>query len=116
MTHHVVDALISPEGRMDILSKAEVSKLLDTSQGGLYTIFRNCSLAVLNCGNAMDDGKELLERYKSFDISIIQRERGIKLDIKGAPGRAFATLAAALSLARTSRGETHRTPSSRKST
>ena len=89
MTHHVVDALISPEGRMDILSKAEVSKLLDTSQGGLYTIFRNCSLAVLNCGSTMDDGKELLERYKSFDISIIQRERGIKLDIKGAPARAF---------------------------
>lgn len=89
MTHQVVDALISPEGRLDILSKAEVAKLLDTSQGGLYNIFRNCSLAVLNCGNALDDGKELLERYKSFDISIIQRERGIKLDIKGAPARAF---------------------------
>ncbi|MGE5621941.1 MAG: nucleotide 5'-monophosphate nucleosidase PpnN [Bacillota bacterium] len=89
MTHHVVDALISPEGRLDILSKAEVAKLLDTSQGGLYNIFRNCSLAVLNCGNALDDGKELLERYKSFQISIIQRERGIKLDIKGAPARAF---------------------------
>jgi predicted Rossmann-fold nucleotide-binding protein len=89
MNHDVTDAQISPVGRLDILSKSEVSKLLDTSQGGLYTIFRNCSLAVLNCGNALDDGKELLERYKSFDISIIQRERGIKLDIKGAPGRAF---------------------------
>ncbi len=89
MEYPVVDTQISPEGRLDILSKAEVSKLLDTSQGGLYTLFRNCSLAVLNCGNAMDDGKELLERYKSFDISIIQRERGIKLDIKGAPANAF---------------------------
>jgi pyrimidine/purine-5'-nucleotide nucleosidase len=89
MEHQVVDTLISPEGRLEILSKAEVSKLLDTSQGGLYNIFRNCSLAVLNCGNALDDGKELLERYKSFDISIIQRERGIKLDIKGAPANAF---------------------------
>ena len=89
MDHHIVDAQVSPEGRLDILSKSEVAKLLDTSQGGLYNIFRNCSLAVLNCGNAVDDGKELLERYKSFDISIIQRERGIKLDIKGAPGRAF---------------------------
>lgn len=89
MEHDVVDAQISPEGRMEILSKAEVSKLLDTSQGGLYNIFRSCSLAVLNCGNSLDDGKELLERYKSFDISIIQRERGIKLDVKGAPARAF---------------------------
>jgi pyrimidine/purine-5'-nucleotide nucleosidase len=89
MTHHVIDTLISPEGRLDILSKAEVAKLLDTSQGGLYSLFRNCSLAVLNCGSTIDDGKELLERYESFDISIIQRERGIKLDIKGAPANAF---------------------------
>lgn len=89
MDHHVVDTLISPEGRLEILSKAEVARLLDNSQGGLYNTFRNCSLAVLNCGNALDDGKELLERYKSFDISILQRERGIKLDIKGAPANAF---------------------------
>jgi predicted Rossmann-fold nucleotide-binding protein len=89
MEYPVADTQISPEGRLEILSKAEVSKLLDTSQGGLYNLFRNCSLAVLNCGNAMDDGKELLERYKGFDISLIQRERGIKLDIKGAPSSAF---------------------------
>lgn len=84
-----IDTQISPEGRLEVLSKAEVHKLLDNSHGGLHQIFRNCSLAVLNCGNYLDDGKELLERYSSFDISIIQRERGIKLDIKGAPASAF---------------------------
>lgn len=89
MEHDVVDTLIAPEGQLEVLSKAEVNKLLDTSQGGLYKVFRNCALAVLNCGSTIDDGKELLERYKSFEISIIQRERGIKLDIKGAPGIAF---------------------------
>jgi predicted Rossmann-fold nucleotide-binding protein len=89
MEYDVVDTQISPEGRLDVLSQAEVGKLLDTSQGGLYKVFRNCSLAVLNCGSLIDDGKELLERYKSFDISIIQRERGIKLDIRGAPAIAF---------------------------
>jgi len=89
MEYDVVDAQISPEGRLEILSKTEVAKLLDTSQGGLYDIFRNCSLAVLNCGSALDDGKELLDRYPSFDVSILQRERGIKLDIRGAPARAF---------------------------
>jgi predicted Rossmann-fold nucleotide-binding protein len=89
MEHDVVDTLISPEGQLEVLSKAEVYKLLDTSQGGLYQIFRNCALAVLNCGSTIDDGKELLERYKSFEISIVQRERGIKLDIKGAPAIAF---------------------------
>ena len=89
MDHVIVDTLVSPEGRLEVLSKSEVAKLLDTSQGGLYQLFRNCALAVLNCGSSIDDGKELLERYKSFDISIIQRERGIKLDIKGAPAIAF---------------------------
>jgi len=90
MSCDVVDAIISPEvGRLDVLSKVEVNKLLDTSQGGLYKLFRNCSLAVLNCGSTMDDGKELLERYQSFDIRIIQEERGIKLQVKGAPASAF---------------------------
>ena len=85
----VIDARITPEGRLDVLSKIEVSKLLDTSQGGLYNIFRNCSLAVLNCGNKMDDGKQLLERYKSFDIQVVQQARGIKLEVKNAPANAF---------------------------
>lgn len=85
----VIDARISPAGRLDVLSKVEVGKLLDTSQGGLYNIFRNCSLAVLNCGNQMDDGKQLLERYKSFDIRVVQQARGIKLEVKNAPAAAF---------------------------
>jgi predicted Rossmann-fold nucleotide-binding protein len=89
MEHEVVDAQINPEGRLEILSSAEVGKLLDTSQGGLYDTLRRCALAVLNSGSRMDDGKQLLERYRSFDISIIQRERGIKLDLKGAPAGAF---------------------------
>ncbi len=89
MEFEVIDTQISPEGRMEVLSKAEVVQLLDNSHGGLYQVFRSCALAVLNCGSGLDDGKELLERYKSFDISIIQRERGIKLDVKGAPASAF---------------------------
>ena len=89
MTGTTVDARISPEGHLAVLSKAEVSKLLDTSQGGLYHLFHNCALAVLNCGSNMDDGKELLERYSSFSIKVIQEERGIKLEVKGAPASAF---------------------------
>jgi len=89
MKHDVIDARITPEGRLDVLSKIEVSKLLDTSKGGLYKIFRNCSLAVLNCGSALDDGKELLERYPDFEIRVLQEERGIKLEVTGAPAHAF---------------------------
>ncbi len=89
MSNDTIDTQISPEGRLEVLSKAEVSQLRDGSLGGLHGIFRNCSLAVLNCGNAIDDGKELLEHYKSFEINVVQRERGIKLDIKNAPAIAF---------------------------
>lgn len=89
MKYEVMDTQVSPDGRLEVLSKAEVAMLLDTSQSGLYQLFRRCSLAVLNCGSGLDDGKELLERYRSFEISIIQRERGIKLDVKGAPAGAF---------------------------
>lgn len=89
MTHEVVDAQITPEGRLGVLSKLEVSKLLDTSQGGLYRVFRNSSLAVLNSSSAMDDGKELLDRYPSFEIRVIQQQRGIKLEVKNAPAHAF---------------------------
>ena len=89
MKHKVVDARITPEGRLNVLSQQEVNNLLDSSQGGLYTIFRNCSLAVLNCGSDTDDGKELLERYKTFSVTVIQQERGIKLELVGAPASAF---------------------------
>jgi predicted Rossmann-fold nucleotide-binding protein len=87
--YKTVDALISPIDQLNVLSKVEVAKLLDSSQSGLYKLFRNCSLAVLNTGNDLDDGKELLERYKDFEISIVQEERGIKLSVKNAPANAF---------------------------
>ncbi|GAA4024316.1 nucleotide 5'-monophosphate nucleosidase PpnN [Actimicrobium antarcticum] len=89
MIYPTVDTQISPEGHLEVLSKAEVNKLLDRSRSGMYQLFRNCSLAVLNCGSDMDDGKVLLQRYPAFDISIILRERGIKLEVRGAPASAF---------------------------
>ncbi|WP_269755841.1 nucleotide 5'-monophosphate nucleosidase PpnN [Desulfogranum marinum] len=89
MSQSVLDACISPNGHLDVLSRLEISKLLDTSRGDLYPLFRSCSLAVLNYGEYLDDGKELLERFSSFDISVIQEERGIKLDLINAPENAF---------------------------
>jgi predicted Rossmann-fold nucleotide-binding protein len=87
--YQTLDGVISPQGPLNVLSKMEVSKLLDASHSGLYNLFRSCSLAVLNCGNYLDDGKELLERYPDFSISILQQERGIKLSVKNAPASAF---------------------------
>jgi predicted Rossmann-fold nucleotide-binding protein len=85
----VVDAIVSPRTHLNTLSKKEVNRLLDTSQGNLHELFRKCALAVLNSGIYIDDGKELLNRYPSFDIQVIREERGIKLELKNAPAIAF---------------------------
>lgn len=89
MDYPVIDSIISPEGKLDILSKMEIARLLDQGQSGLYQSFRDCALAVLSTGNYLDDGKALMERYPSFDIRVIHRERGIRLDVRGAPASAY---------------------------
>jgi len=89
MKYDVVDALISPRGQLETLSQFEVVRILSTSESELSQIFRNCSLAVLNSGSALDDGQELLARYSNFSIKVIQRQRGIKLSLKNAPAIAF---------------------------
>jgi hypothetical protein len=89
MTNKLVNARITPSAHLNILSQLEVSKLLDSNNTGLYQIFRQCALAVLSHGNYTDDAKILLERHKAFDISIIQQDRGIKLEVIGAPAEAF---------------------------
>ncbi|WP_028579926.1 nucleotide 5'-monophosphate nucleosidase PpnN [Desulfogranum japonicum] len=89
MQYPVITSQISPNGDLDILSRLEIEKLLNTSKGPLYPLFRSCSLAVLNYGDYLDNGKELLERYTEFSIEIIREERGIKLDLFNAPAEAF---------------------------
>jgi predicted Rossmann-fold nucleotide-binding protein len=89
MKYDVIDAVISPKGQLETLSQFEVARILDTNKGELAQVFRNCSLAVLNCGSPLDDGKELMERYPDFEIEITQRQRGIKLAMKNAPAIAF---------------------------
>lgn len=89
MEYKVSDTQIAPMGRLEVLSKNEATKLLNRGHGSLHQLYRDCSLAVLNTGNEIDNAKELLERYSTFDIHIIQRPRGIKLDIINAPGTAF---------------------------
>ena len=89
MQNDVIDARINPNGSLDVLSRLEVGKLLNASQGDLYPLFRNSSLAVLNYGGHLDDGRELLELYKDFDIRVIKEERGIRLDLHNAPASAF---------------------------
>ena len=55
MTETTMNALVSPEGSLEILSNYEVNRLKDKSEGGLYRLFRQCALAVLNTGVETDD-------------------------------------------------------------
>ncbi len=84
-----VDARVGPRGSLENLSQGEIDKLLDTSQTGLYRLFRNCALAVLNAGSDNDNAKELFERYRDFDVQIVRHAWGIKLQIYHAPPSAF---------------------------
>ncbi|PPC74835.1 LOG family protein [Pokkaliibacter plantistimulans] len=85
----VAKAIVTPEGDMDVLSLAEVQRLQDISDGGLHKIFRQCCLAVLNCGSNMDDAEEVLSSFADFDVHVVQQYRGLKLEIDNAPASAF---------------------------
>ena len=90
MTKNTEITRLTPRGNMDILSQLEVSQLKEGSkEDGLYETFRRCSLAVLNVDSTTDDAREVLERYRDFQIRVVQQARGVKLEIKNAPESAF---------------------------
>jgi pyrimidine/purine-5'-nucleotide nucleosidase len=84
-----VDARVGPRGSLENLSQAEIDKLLDSGQGGLYPLFRRCALAVLNSGAPTDNTKEIFDRYRDFDIRIVRHPWGVKLEMQNAPAAAF---------------------------
>ncbi|OZG75096.1 LOG family protein [Hahella sp. CCB-MM4] len=84
-----ITARIAPEGSLDLVSQHEVKLLMDKGQKGLYKLFRQCALAVLNCGNESDDPEAMLSENANFDIELIGQARGIKLEVMNAPGSAF---------------------------
>ncbi len=73
---------------MDMLSQLEVDMLKRTASSDLYQLFRNCSLAVLNSGSLTDNSK-LLSRFENFEINVLRRERGVKLELINPPEDAF---------------------------
>jgi predicted Rossmann-fold nucleotide-binding protein len=84
-----LSASVSPEGSLEVLSQLEVKTLLDTSAAGLYRLFRNCALAVLNSGSHTDNAREIFDTYRDFGINLMQRNQGIKLRLENAPAAAF---------------------------
>lgn len=84
-----VDARVSPTGSLENLSQLEVDRLLDSSRGGLYNLYRRCSLAVLNSGGETDDARAIFDRYADFEIDVVRQAWGVKLELHNAPAAAF---------------------------
>ena len=84
-----VDAEVWPEGSLEVLSQLEVDLLRSSGESGLYPLLRRCILAVLNSGTENDDARSVLERYSSFELAFLQKDRGLKVSLTGAPAHAF---------------------------
>ena len=86
---HVINASVSPKGSLETLSQREVQQLSEVGTGSLYTLFRQCALAILNTGAHVDNAKTILEAYKDFEVRIHQQDRGVRLELLNAPADAF---------------------------
>ena len=85
----VVDASVGPRGSLELLSQSEIDVLLSPGQSGAHELFRKCALAILNAGSDNDNAKELFERYRDFEATLVRHPWGIRLQIRNAPGAAF---------------------------
>ncbi|AMB87776.1 LOG family protein [Pseudomonas agarici] len=85
----VINASVSPKGSLETLSQREVQQLSEAGSGSVYTLFRQCALAILNTGAHVDNAKTILEAYKDFEIRIHQQDRGVRLELLNAPADAF---------------------------
>jgi len=80
---------LNPVGWMSQLSQMEVTRLQDAANGQLFQMFKNCCLAVLNSGVDEDDFEVLFAPYEDFDVKLVRRERGVKIELVNPPEVAF---------------------------
>ncbi len=80
---------VSPKGSMDQLSQLEVDRLKQSAKSELYQLYRNCSLAVLASGLQSDNAENLFVQINDFNINVLRRERGIKIELTNPPEAAF---------------------------
>jgi len=84
-----MQVLLNPLDGMNLLSQTEVEQLKNTSNSSLYRLFRNCALAVLNVGSETDVSSDIYDAYQDFEINLLSRERGIKIELINPPEPAF---------------------------
>ncbi len=84
-----VDTEVTPHGTLEVLSQREIGQFGLSGRSHMLELFRRCALAVLNSGNESDDAAAIFDSHPDFSIEIVQRTRGLKLVIRGAPASAF---------------------------
>ncbi len=84
-----MNIFVSPKGSMEQLSQIEVQRLQKRASSELYQLFRRCSLAVLCAGIQSDSDEDLFSAHQDFEIHVIQRARGVKLELVNPPEQAF---------------------------
>ncbi len=89
MSNKFQNTVIRPNPTSNILSLNEVSRIRDSSEGGIKELFKKCALAVLNSLEITDDIRHVQSQYENFDINVLQKNRGIELEIINAPNQAF---------------------------
>lgn len=85
----MTNAVITPRGQLDLLSKQEIEQLQSSGNKIYSEILRRCTLAVLSTGANTDDGHALLEAYKDFRVELVSSPRGVRLSVENAPDNAF---------------------------
>ncbi|WP_088332216.1 nucleotide 5'-monophosphate nucleosidase PpnN [Lacimicrobium sp. SS2-24] len=80
---------LNPIGSMSLLSQFEVDRLKKSTSSELYRLFRNCCLAVLNSGAQEDNYENIFSPYEDFEVNLLRRERGVKIELINPPELAF---------------------------
>src|SRR5690554_439174 len=80
---------LSPQGSMSLLSQVEIDLLQQSTNSELYKLFRNCVLAVLNVGSHTDNAEDIYNQFEDFEVNVLRRERGVKLELIHPPAKAF---------------------------
>ncbi|MBU3003604.1 nucleotide 5'-monophosphate nucleosidase PpnN [Paraglaciecola arctica] len=80
---------LNPLGSMSQLSQLEVNLLSESKDSDLYRLFRNCCLAVLYSGAEIDNSDDIFAPHQDFEVNLIIRERGVKVELVNPPAHAF---------------------------
>ena len=80
---------LNPVGWMSQLSQSEMKSVTASHHPERYQLFRRCCLAVLNSGAETDDMHKLMSDNENFQIHLIRKERGVKIELENPPSQAF---------------------------